>query len=110
MGLQIHVDAVPLRVNPDGVIYVGQTRVPLETVIHVFNKGASPEEIAFQFSALALSDIYLVIGYYLQHRDEVDIYIRQAEAHSAQVRRENESRFDPAGLRDRLLARTRQAK
>ncbi len=108
MVLQIHAEAVPLRTGPEGVIYVGQTRVPLETVIRVFNTGVSPEEIAFQFPALALPDIYLVVGYYLQHRDEVDDYVRQAKEHSERVRRENEARFDTTGMRERLLARAQR--
>ena len=105
MELEIHAEAVPLRTNQDGVVYVGSTRVPLETVIGVFNEGATPEEITIQYPALSLADVYLVIGYYLQHRDEIDLYIRQAEAHSEQVRRENQARFDTTGLRERLLSR-----
>lgn len=104
--LEFHAETVPLRTSADGqMVYVGDTRVPLETVIGVFNEGASPEEILSQYPALSLSDIYLVIGYYLQHQAEVDAYIRQAEAHGEQVRRENEARFDTAALRERLLAR-----
>lgn len=103
--MEMHASTVPLRTNPDGVIYVGSTRVPLETVIETFNEGASPEEIVWQYPALALADVYLVIGYYLQHHDEVDSYIHQAQEHSAQVRRENETRFDTRGLRECLLAR-----
>jgi uncharacterized protein (DUF433 family) len=103
--LQIHADTVPLHPSADNIIYVGKTRVPLETVIKVFNSGISPEEIVFQFPALALPDVYLVIGYYLQHRDEVDTYVQQAEIHSEQVRRENETRFDTVGMRERLLNR-----
>ena len=108
MGLQIHAEVVPLRTSSEGMLYVGQTRVPLETVIYVFNSGVSPEEIAFQFPALALSDIYHVIGYYLQHRDEVDVYIQQAATHSERVRRENEAHFDTTGMRERLLARNQR--
>ncbi len=105
MELEIHADAVPLRTNRDGVVYVGSTRVPLETVIEVFSEGATPEEIAIQYPALSLADVYLVIGYYLQHRDEIDTYIEEAQAHSEQVRRENQARFDTSDLRERLLAR-----
>jgi uncharacterized protein (DUF433 family) len=105
MELEIHAEMVPLKTNDDGVVYVGNTRVPLETVVGVFNEGATPEEITIQYPALSLADVYLVIGYYLQHRDEVDIYIRQAEMHSEQVRRENQTRFDTTSLRERLLAR-----
>jgi uncharacterized protein (DUF433 family) len=106
MTLEIHADTVPLRASPEGVIYVGKTQVPLETVIRVFNRGVSPEEIAFQYPALALPDIYLVIGYYLHHREEVDQYVQQAAIHAEQVRQENEARFDATGIRERLLARS----
>jgi hypothetical protein len=36
---------------------------------------------------------------------EVDEYIHQQEIHATQVRQENEARFDPVGVRARLLAR-----
>lgn len=39
MELEIHAETIPLRTSQDGVVYVGSTRVPLETVIEVFNEG-----------------------------------------------------------------------
>jgi uncharacterized protein (DUF433 family) len=105
MALPISPQEPPLRTNRDGVILVGNTRVPLETVITVFNLGATPEEIVQQFPSLSLPDVYLVIGYYLQNHADVDEYIRQQQAESARVRQENEARFDPAGIRERLLSR-----
>lgn len=100
------VQTVPLR-SIGEMIYVGDTRVPLETVLRAFHRGATPEEIVMQYSALSLADVYLVIGYYLSHREEVDAYWQRAKEHAAQVRRENEARFDTTGLRERLLARLR---
>lgn len=105
MVLQIHSDAVPLRTNDSEMVYVGNTRVPLETVIATFNEGSSPEEIVMQYPALSLANVYQVIGYYLEHRQEIDAYIAQAQTHNAEVRRDNEARFDTATLRERLLAR-----
>ena len=106
MLLSGSVAAVPLRHSADGsMIYVGSTRVPLETVIRAFLRGGIPEEIVIQFRALMLADVYTVIGFYLNHRDEVDQYLQQAQAHSEQVRRENETRFDTTDLRARLLSR-----
>lgn len=105
MTLPAISETVPLRTTDEGMILVGNTRVPLETVIWTFHEGASPEEIVMQYSALSLADVYLVIGYYLNHRAEVDQYLAEAEAHSARVRRENEARFDMAGLRERLLVK-----
>jgi hypothetical protein len=54
---------------------------------------------------LRLSDVYSVIGYVLNHRDEVEAYLRERRQLADDVRRMNESRFDPSGIRDRLLAR-----
>ena len=65
MVLVVSADPVPLRTNGDGVVRVGSTRIPLDTVVTVFDLGASPEEIVQQFSALDLADVYAVIGYYL---------------------------------------------
>ncbi|UBF24249.1 DUF433 domain-containing protein [Kovacikia minuta CCNUW1] len=98
----------PLSINSDGVILVGGTRVTLRTVISVFKKGATAEEIVSRFPSLDLADVYVVIAYYLRHQDEVEAYLQEQEEISEQIRAENERRFPSKGLRDRLLAR-RQA-
>jgi len=69
--------------------------------------GETPEEIADGFPTLALADVYAVIGYYLQHRSEVDEYLRRRREVADEVRRQNEARFSPTGVRERLLARRR---
>jgi uncharacterized protein (DUF433 family) len=94
--------------NGDGVILVGGTRVPLDTVVGEYEDGATPEEIVHNFSSLDLADVYAAIGYYLRHRDEIETYLQRRREHAAAVRRENEARFPPQGVRERLLAR-RQA-
>ena len=99
------VDPVPLAADRDGVLRVGGTRVTLDTLVAAFREGATAEEIAQQYPSLQLADVYAVIGYYLRRRDEVDAYLQQAAAAAADVQRENESQFDSAGVRARLLAR-----
>lgn len=91
--------------DADGVIRVGGTRVTLDTVIDAYREGATAEEIARRYPSLDLGDVYAAIGYYLHHRTDVETYLAEREARSARVRRENESRFDPTGVRERLLAR-----
>ena len=100
---------VPLRRDDDGTLRVGRTRVTLETVVAVFNRGATPEEIVQRFPTLDLADVYAVAAYYLHNRGEVDAYLQQQQIEAEVVRREIERRFDPAGLRERLLARRGQA-
>lgn len=108
MTLTIAAEPAPLRVNADGVVLVGKTRVTLDTVVAVFIEGATAEEIVQQYPSLELADVYSVIGYYLRHKAEVDIYLQKRQKHAAEVRAENERRFNPVGIRDRLLARRTQ--
>ncbi len=91
--------------DADDVIRVGGTRVTLDTVVGAYRDGASAEAIAQQYPSLDLADIHAVIGHYLRHRSQVEAYLAEREARAETVRRDNESRFDPIGVRDRLLAR-----
>jgi uncharacterized protein (DUF433 family) len=96
---------IPLEVDPDGTLRIGKTRVTLDTVIAAFTEGATAEEIVQQYPSLQLVDVYSVIGYYLRRPSEVDAYLQQRRVKADAVRQQNEARFDPHGVRDRLLAR-----
>ncbi|MGB9181073.1 MAG: DUF433 domain-containing protein [Pyrinomonadaceae bacterium] len=98
-------ETIPLETDADGVMRVGKTRVTLDTVVTAFNDGATAEEIAQQYPSLDLADVYYVIGYYLRQRAEVEEYLARRCEEAERVREENELRFDPHGVRDRLLAR-----
>ena len=90
------------------MVRVGRTRVPLDTVISAFNDGESPEGIVDGYSSLALADVYAAIAFYLRHRSEVEAYLEEGQRRAEEVRRENERRFPPEGIRERLLARQAQ--
>ena len=105
MGLEIGVETVPLKVDADGVVRVGATRVTLDTLVATFKEGAAAEEIVSQYPTLQLPDVYSVIAYYLRRTEEVEEYLDQRLGHAKAVREMNESRFDPRGVRDRLMAR-----
>jgi hypothetical protein len=77
----------------------------LDTVAEAFREGATAEEIAQQYPNLALADVYSVLGYLLRHETEVTAYLSQRIEHRKTIRAENERRFDPEGIRARLLAR-----
>jgi uncharacterized protein (DUF433 family) len=97
----------PLRLDEDGVLRVGSTRVPLDRVVAEFEGGASVEEIVAQFDTLRRSDVYAVISYYLDHHAEVEAYLEDRRRLAEEVRRENEARFPPEGRRERLRSRLR---
>jgi len=100
-------ERVPVQTDADGVVRVGGTRVTLDTLIAAFDAGATAEEMAQQYPSVALADIYSVIAYYLRHQSEVRAYLTRRQREAAELREENGRRFDPSGVRDRLLARRR---
>ena len=95
----------PLSRDKGGPIRVGGTRVTLDTVVGAWEDGATAEEIAQRYDALALADIHAALSYYLRHREEVQDYlaIRRQTAAAAQI--ENGRLFPPEAFRARLLAR-----
>lgn len=101
------LERVPIRTDADGVIRVGGTRVTLDTVVAAFEAGATAEEIVQQYPSVALADAYSVIAYYLRHQADVQTYLQRREREAVPIRAENERRFDPSGIRDRLIARRR---
>ena len=67
---------------------VGGTRVTLDTVVDAFKRGATAEEIAQQYPTVELSDVYSVLGYYLDQREEIEAYLgeRSAKSEAIQIR------------------------
>jgi uncharacterized protein (DUF433 family) len=105
MPLSITPQQTPIRISADGVAYVGETRVTLDTVVECFKDGESAEGIVLQYPTLRLGDVYGVIHYYIDHATEVDAYLTQRAQEAQKTREEMEARFNPVGVRDRLLAR-----
>lgn len=84
-----------------GNYYVAGTRISLESIIHAFRRGESPETICQNFELLGLEEIYGAIAYYLANQAAIDAYmIRQSEKW-AEGRRDAEPL--PGSLRERLM-------
>lgn len=105
MSLSIETEPLPLKADADGVVHVGGTRVTLDTIVAAFEEGATAEEIVHQYPSVNLADVYAVVSYYLRRRSDVEVYLSQRQQQARAVRQQNEMRFDPYGIRDRLLAR-----
>ena len=95
----------PLRIDGQGAVRVGQTRVTLDTVIGAFTGGCSAEEIVRKYPSLDLANVYAVITYYLWHREAMEAYLEQRRQEAEEIRRDNQRHTPPPGLRERLLAR-----
>jgi uncharacterized protein (DUF433 family) len=70
---------VPLTRLENGTLRVTGTRIPLERIVEQYNGGQTPEQIVEAFDTLRLSDVYTLIGFYLDHRVAVDEYVRQMD-------------------------------
>jgi uncharacterized protein DUF433 len=79
--------------------------VTLDSIVTAFRAGATAEEIAQKFPSVSLADMYLIIAHYLHRAAEIDAVLSGRRAEVSALRQSIEQRFDPTGLRARLLAR-----
>jgi uncharacterized protein (DUF433 family) len=63
----------------DGNIYVGPSRVTIDSVVINWQAGLTPEQIQASFPSLSLAYVYGTIAYYLEHQDEIDAWIHEGE-------------------------------
>jgi uncharacterized protein (DUF433 family) len=94
----------------EGAYFIAGSRVSLDSVVHGFLNGDSPESIRDNFPTLTLEQVYGAITYYLGHQDEVDTYLGAGHQEFEQGRRsqthlssELRTRLDQA--RDRIARR-----
>lgn len=93
----------------EGLWRVAGTRVSVDSIIHGFWGGATPEQIVQDYEALTLAQVYGVIHYYLTHRRVVDAYLKTQERLDKRLRRELGAEHRPflTDLRRRMAARRR---
>jgi len=84
----------------DGNYYVAGTRISLDSIIHGFRRGESPETICQNFELLRLEEVYGAIAYYLANQAVVDPYLIRQGQKWAEGRRSAEPL--PAHLREKL--------
>ncbi len=91
----------------EGSIRIVETRITLDSVIHAFREGATPEEICQDFPSLSLAQVYSVLAFYLAHKEEVDAYLKEQQQAAVALDQGLRLRYAPflAELRQRLLAR-----
>jgi uncharacterized protein (DUF433 family) len=66
---------------------VAGSRVSLDSLVHAFLGGQSPEGIVDSFPTLSLEQVYGAITFYLSNRDEIDAYLKQGEEEFEELRR-----------------------
>jgi uncharacterized protein (DUF433 family) len=68
-----------LSVNDDGLIVLAGQRIGLEDIVYYYQDLYSPEMLKGQFPTLPLAAIYKTIGFYLDNRAAVDVYVAAVE-------------------------------
>lgn len=104
--LNLEPRPIPLIRLEHGVYRVMGTRIPLERIVECYQEGMTPEDMVRDFDTLRLPDVYTVIGYYLDHKEAVEEYMRKQQMEAEVLRRTIEANqpWRP-GLREELLAR-----
>lgn len=85
----------------DGNYYVAGTRISLDSIVHAFRRGESPETICQNFELLRLEEVYGGIAYYLANRADIDAYLIRQNEKWVDGKRNTEPL--PANLRERLM-------
>ncbi len=85
-----------------GAYRITGSRVSLDSIVHAFLRGESPEGIAESFPALALEQVYGAIAFYLGHRDTIDAYLRAGAAEF--MRQRDQARKDHPSLYAKIEA------
>ncbi len=62
---------------PNGGWRVGETRVSLDSIVHAYWDGKSPEAIAEEFPTITAEQVYGVIAFYLHNKPEIDQYLSE---------------------------------
>jgi uncharacterized protein (DUF433 family) len=85
----------------DGNYYVAGTRISLDSIVHAFRRGESPETICQNFELLLLEEVYGAIAYYLANQADIDAYLIRQNQKWVEGRRNAEPL--PTSLRERLM-------
>jgi uncharacterized protein (DUF433 family) len=85
----------------DGNYYVAGTRISLDSIVHAFRRGESPETICQNFEVLRLEEVYGAIAYYVANQTDIDSYLIRQNEKWAEGKRNAEPLS--SDLRERLI-------
>lgn len=85
----------------NGNYYVAGTRISLDSIVHGFHRGESPETICQNFELLRLEEVYGAITWYLANQADIDAYMLRQDDKWAEGKRSAEAL--PDDLRERLM-------
>ena len=81
LNTELDLSAMPVPLNwAEGgeVVRLNNSRISLDIIISRYKRGYTAEMIAHSYPWLELSDIYLVIAFYLRNEESVRDYLRES--------------------------------
>jgi uncharacterized protein (DUF433 family) len=76
-----------IRLDDRGVPWIDDTKTKvIEVVLDMIAHGWSPEEIHFQHAQLSLAQIHAALGYYYDHKTEMDAQIQRSATEVERLR------------------------
>ena len=109
--IKLKLRAIPPAIEGrDGGYYITQSSVSFAAVILRFKEGLSPEAIRREcFPSLPLVKIYSAISFYLNHREQVENYLKQLRQEEDELQQQLLTRHPEfiktaEGLRERISA------
>jgi uncharacterized protein (DUF433 family) len=103
--LPLNGEPLPFRIEDGGAVRIGSSRVTLDLIVEQYENGMTPEDMVRAYDTLVLADVHAAIAYYLRHRDEVRVYLKQRQAEAATLRATIESEH-PRVLPADIIARS----
>lgn len=82
---------VPIWTDEHGRVRIANTRVTINSVIACYQHGDTPERIHEGFPTVSLADIYAVVTYYLNNRDEIDAFLHKQDEEDEEYLRKMEA-------------------
>jgi len=98
-------ETIPFEAGRDGVMRISGMRATLDTISAAFWAAQSLKKPHSAIPSAPLADVYRVLSYCLRRSSEIQSYLDRRRVEAERVRMENESRSDPADIRQRLMAR-----
>ena len=84
--LDLSAMPVPLRWAEGGqVVRLNNSRISLDIIISRYKRGYTAEMISESYPWLELSDIYLVIAFYLRNKIQVHAYLLEREERANEI-------------------------
>lgn len=98
----------PLHLDDRGAIRVIGSRITLDTLIGIYKRGDTLEEIHEGFPSLSLEQIKSVIAWYLNHTAEADEYLAEGDAEEEELIKRLQMQPRDKELRELLKQRWEQ--